>query len=189
MIPTKLLQKFNDKRTALFVKRILPYLPQSGKILDIGSGPGAITLALRNQGFAVTPVDVASFHGPRLSEPIIYDGSHLPFADQQFETAMLLMVMHHTPDPEIVFHEAARVAKNLLIIETSFLNPFHKFITVLADTLANLQFRANWQSYRSDCEWRKLFQSKNFAVKQSEQYFDQNLGVKFLHILYYLEKN
>ena len=54
-----------------------------------------------------------------------------PLIIQAFDTALLLMVMHHTPDPEIVFSEAARVAKAVVVIETSFTNPINKFFTVV----------------------------------------------------------
>ncbi|MFH1841103.1 MAG: hypothetical protein ABH807_03040 [Candidatus Shapirobacteria bacterium] len=97
-----LIKKFDKKRAEMVVGRIGPYLKKRSKIIDIGSGSGYISSILKSQGFNITPVDVA----------------------------LLLMVLHHTPDPEIVFLEAARVSKNI------------RFITIVADTLGNLRTKA-----------------------------------------------
>jgi len=80
------------------------------------------------------------------------------------------------------------VANEIIIIETSYKNLFEKIITVLDDTLANLQIKANWDSYRTDREWRDLFKSKDFRIVDSRYYRDYNIGIPFLHILYFLKK-
>jgi len=51
------------------------------------------------------------------------------------------MVMHHTPDPGIIFSEAARVAEEIVVIETSFTNPVSKLFTVIADMLAQSEHK------------------------------------------------
>lgn len=186
-----LVRKIYRKRTETHVNRIKPYLNKKNKIIDIGSGSGYISSLLKSQGFDITPVDVADFHGQRLIKPVIYDGVRLPFPNKSFDTALLLMVLHHTPDPEIVFFEAARVAKNIILIETSFTNSFNKFITIVADTLGNLRTKAFWKSYKSDSEWKSFFTKHGFKVTESHKYHDKNItgiGIGFLHILYYLQK-
>src|SRR3989344_699366 len=106
-----LIRKIVRARSNVVVDRISPYIKTSKKIIDIGSGTGDIAFLLEKGGKNVTPVDVGDFHGPRLVKTIIYDGKTLPFPNRSFNTALLLMVMHHTPDPDVVFAEAARVAK------------------------------------------------------------------------------
>lgn len=176
------------KRSKVVVGRILPFIKDLQTIIDIGSGSGDVSLLLREQGNNVTPVDVADFHGPRLIETAVYDGKTLPFSSDTFDVALLLMVMHHTPSPEAVFMEAARVAKEIVVIETSYTNGINKLLTVLIDTLGNLRFNAHSASYKTDEGWREFFNRLGFMVIKSEKYEDRNLGLPFLHISYYLQR-
>lgn len=183
------IQKFVRSRSKIVVNRVIPHLKNSRKIIDIGSGTGDVASLLKKEGKNITPIDVDNFHGPRLVKTTIYDGKTLPFPNRSFDTALLLMVMHHTPDPEIVFSEAARVAKEVVVIETSFTNPVNKFFTVVSDAIGNLRVEAFWNSYKSDRDWRVLFEKHGFQIKESHQFNDRNLGIiPFLHILYYLKR-
>lgn len=187
---TSIFQKIVRNRSEVVVQRVISYLINSKKIIDIGSGSGDVTFLLINRGKKITPVDVGDFHGPRLVRTTIYDGKTLPFSNRSFDTALLLMVLHHTPDPEIVFSEASRVAKEVVVIETSFTNPVNKFFTVVSDTIGNLRIEAFWNSYKSDRDWRAFFEKHGFQIKESHKFKDRNLGViPFLHILYYLQRS
>jgi len=183
-----LIKNIIRKRSEIVVSRIKPYIKSSKKLIDIGSGIGDVSNLLKEQGKNVTSVDVADFHGPRLLTPIIYDGLTLPFPDNYFDTALLLMVLHHTPNPEIVFAEASRVAKKIVVIETSYTTRANKWFTVLSDALGNLRFEAFWSSYNTDEEWRKFFSKKGFQIFDTVKYQDKNFGLPFLHIAYYLKK-
>jgi ubiquinone/menaquinone biosynthesis C-methylase UbiE len=112
----------------------------------------------------------------------------LPFPSKSFNTALLLMVLHHTPNPDVVFSEAARVAKEIVVIETSFANLMHKFFTVVADAIGNLRIEILWNSYKSDKEWKGLFHSRGFQVVATHSYTDYDVIIPFLHILYFLKK-
>ena len=154
--------------------------------MDIGSGSGDVTFVIKSRGYNVTPVDVADFHGPRLVEPVIYDGKKLPFKDKTFDTALLLMVLHHTPNPELILLEAIRVAKELVIIETSYESSISKIHTVIADAIGNLRLEAFWNSYKTDDKWRELFRKLGLKFADSQKYKDRIFGLPFLHILYYV---
>ncbi|MFH0791720.1 MAG: methyltransferase domain-containing protein [bacterium] len=184
----RLIGKILRKRSEVVVSRILPYIKNSNSLIDIGSGTGDVAYFLQKQGMDITPVDVADFHGPRLVQPIIYDGKKLPFSDKHFDTALLLTVLHYTPDPDMVFSEAARVAKEIVIIETSFTTPISKFFTVITDASGNLRIEAFWNSYKTDQEWQKYFSKKGYHVADTVKYQDRNFGLPFLHIAYYLKQ-
>lgn len=177
------------KRSEAVVSRVMPYLKKTSKVVDIGSGSGDVAFLLQAKGIQVTPVDVADFHGPRMIKPVIYDGKTLPFEDKTFDTALLLMVMHHTPDPGIVFKEAARVAREMVVIETSYTTPLHRFFTIISDAIGNLRLEAFWNSYKTDKGWRKFFDEHEYNIMATRKYWDRNLGViPFLHILYHLKR-
>jgi len=183
-----LIKKTIRARSNTVIDRVNPYIEKSKKIIDIGSGTGDVALLLKQSGKDITPVDVADFHGIRVLETTIYDGKKLPFPNKSFDTALLLMVLHHTPDPQLVFSEAARVAKEIVVIETSYTNSFDKFLTVVADAIGNLRLNAFWKCYKTDKEWRELFAKNGFKVVKSQQYHDRSLGIPFLHIAYYLQQ-
>lgn len=183
---SSIIQKILRARSEEVVKRVFPYVKSSKKIIDVGSGTGDVAYLLQQKGKNVTPVDVADFHGPRMIKTVVYDGKKLPFPNKSFDTALLLMVLHHTPNPEIVFDEAGRVAKEIVIIETSFASPIHKFFMVIADTIGNLRLEAFWHSYKSNTEWREFFHRKGFRVIDTHSYIDYEIAVPLLHILYYL---
>ena len=183
-----IIQKFVRKRSELVANRVIPFLEKSNTIIDIGSGTGDVDIMLQSSGFNITPVDVADFHGVRLLKTTLYDGKTLPFADRTFDTALLLMVMHHTPDPEIILAEASRVANTLVVIETSFITPLGKLLTVILDAIGNLRLEAFWSSYKTDSEWRDIFSKHGFIVSSSHRYQDKVLGFPFLHISYQLKQ-
>src|SRR4030042_6446792 len=178
-----LISKIVRSRSEVVVSRVFPYIKQSKKIIDIGSGTGDVAFLLSSKGKDVTPVDVADFHGPRLVKTTIYDGKTLPFQNNTFDTALLLMVLHHTLNPEMVFKEAARVAREVVIIETSYTGPINRFFTVISDAIGNLRLDAFWNSYKTDKDWKILFEKHGFRIKESQKFNDRNLGViPFLHI-------
>lgn len=183
------MRKMIRTRSNVVVNRISPYIKNSRKVIDIGSGTGDVASLLIKEGKNVTPVDVGDFHGPRFVKTAIYDGKTLPFPNRSFDTALLLMVLHHTPDPETVFVEASRVAHEVVVIETSFTSPISRFFTVVSDAIGNLRVEAFWNSYKTDKEWRTFFEKHGFIIKDSHKFYDRNLGIiPFLHILYYLQR-
>lgn len=183
-----LLRKIVRKRSEKVVARISPYIKNSQKIIDIGSGTGDVAYLIKAQGKEITPVDVADFHGPRMIKTVIYDGKTLPFKSKSFDTALLLMVMHHTADPEIIFKEAARVAKKIVVIETSYTTPINRILTIISDAIGNLRLEAFWNSYKTDIEWRQFFNLHGFKIIDSRKYNDKNLGmIPFLHLTFLLQ--
>lgn len=183
-----LLQQICRKRTEAVVDRVILFLNNSPKILDIGSGTGDVAAKLRSIGKDVTPMDVTSFHWYRTLQPIIYDGINLPFSNLTFDIALLLMVMHHTPNPYKLFSEAARVADEIVVIETSYVNAIHKLFTVIFDVLGNLQIQGYWNSYKKDKEWKTFFDNHGFKIEETHKYWDKNMGLPFLHISYHLKR-
>ncbi|TVQ21403.1 MAG: class I SAM-dependent methyltransferase [Spirochaetaceae bacterium] len=132
-------------------------LPDRGSIIDIGSGRGVVTAVLRDRGYAATPLDVRDRSVEPALAPVLYDGGAIPFPDRTFDCALLLTVLHHTPEPDAVLREAARVARRLIVIEDVYTNAVQKHLTFFTDSLFNLEFRGHPHSNRTDAEWRKAF--------------------------------
>ncbi len=171
------------KRAEIIVERILPYLKNSKNIIDIGCGNGYIALILKKHRKKITAVDIADNVLADNIKPILYDGVKLPFPDNKFDTALLLTVLHHCPDPQILFAEAARVSKTLIIIEDIYQNLPQKLFNVFFDSLQNRPLRFYWNSYRGDKEWKEFFKKKSFRI--SAKYYQD---LPYLHAVYFLQK-
>ncbi len=172
------------QRANLIFKRIYPFLKNSQNIIDIGCGEGLISHLLQKKGKEVTLVDIADKSSIPDLKVIIFDGKNLPFAAQAFDTALLLTVLHHTPDPKIVLKEVGRVARKIILIEDLSTNIFQKLFNVFFDSWQNKPLRFFWNSYKSDSEWKKFFIDKGFKVTATDYYQD----IPYLHGLYVLEK-
>ena len=136
-------------------------------LADIGAGRGFISLGLMQRGHEVTPIDVRD--GSRVSSvrPVVYDGERLPFADDRFDFALLLTVLHHTPDPDRILAEASRVAPKLIVIEDIASSALKTRFTWWADSVANLEFRGHPHSNRSDAAWRDTFNRLGLRVLET----------------------
>jgi SAM-dependent methyltransferase len=112
-----------DRRAARLARFLSPRLPETGTLLDIGSGTGHNAHALRGiYGRSIAETDVVDIHtvGPG---PVIGDGKRLPFSDSEFAGAMLLFVLHYVPDPAALLREAARVGSGRVwVLQTSCSN-------------------------------------------------------------------
>ena len=150
--------------------RIRAFLPENARCVEIGAGSGSVTMVLRAAGFHVTPVDVKNWSLTQQVTPEIYDGRQLPYANQHFDTALLLTVLHHIRDQETVLREAARVARQIVIIEDVYEGRLQRWLTLAADSLFNLEFRGHPHSNRSDPAWRTLFAEMGLELRASERY-------------------
>ncbi|HEX5690629.1 MAG TPA: class I SAM-dependent methyltransferase [Roseiflexaceae bacterium] len=109
-------------------------------VLDIGSGTGAVLAGLSAQGMQARfwAIDIAQEAAaliqrrddiPGLVEARGFDGVHIPYADQQFDLAVLSHVVEHLDDPQPLLSEAARVAR-YVAIEVPLEANLHVFLKV-----------------------------------------------------------
>jgi SAM-dependent methyltransferase len=97
-------------------------IPKHAKVLDVGTGDGSIAASIMNQraDLAIEGVDV--FERPATQIPVtVFDGRQLPFADSSFDCVLFVDVLHHTDDAGVLVREAARVAKNSVVIKDHLL--------------------------------------------------------------------
>jgi SAM-dependent methyltransferase len=110
----------SDWREASIQRRLQPHLPPGASILDIGAGSCKLAKRLAMRGdLDVTAVDVVDHK--YIDFPLkLYDGTRLPFADNQFDISILVFALHHALDPRSLLLEATRVTRSaLLIVEDS----------------------------------------------------------------------
>jgi SAM-dependent methyltransferase len=164
---------------------VAPYLTKGEIILDIGPASCTVTESLMKQGLKIFPLDIENFSIVDTVLPTIYDGLRMPFKDNQFDTSLILFVLHHTSDPTELLLEAKRVSKKILVFEDIVTSAAHKYMTATLDNLMNLEFYDQPHSNKSDEEWQTLFNDLGFKLLNREY---RNSGMVIKRALYFLEK-
>ena len=167
------------------LERIAEYISPEDKVLDIGTGPGSVSLLMKRDGYNLTPIDVENQTLTQEIDPQIYDGKNLPYKNSVYDSALLLTVLHHTDNPKEVLSEAKRVANKLVVIEDIYTNPIQKYLTYLVDSIVNLEFSGHPHSNKSDNEWKDVFLELGLKLKEAK--YDRFL-LFFKQAVYYLEK-
>lgn len=108
------IRQFFDLQLMTITSYLCSLLPSlSGKILDIGAGQSPWK-AFLNKSAIYQGVDISSAKqfGMRKQKDIVYyDGSSLPFPDEEFDAALCIEVLEHTVEPQLLLREAFRVLK------------------------------------------------------------------------------
>ncbi len=91
------------------------------KILDLGCGVGGYSRRLEELGFELVAADINPQYvevarGLGLETVVLETGKPLPFADNEFDTVIMLEVLEHLADPGSLVGEAARVTSDNLLI-------------------------------------------------------------------------
>lgn len=166
-------------------KIVSPYLNKGELILDIGSASCTVTEILLEQDLKVFPLDIENFSIVDTVSPTLYDGHRMPFKDDQFDTSLILFVLHHTYDPTELLVEAKRVSRKIIVLEDIITSSTHKFLTAALDSLLNLEFYDQPHTNKHDEEWRTLF--SHLGLKLLDQEYRTSAGI-IRHALYFLEK-
>ena len=117
------------ERAAALAARLDTLLQLGGdeRALDVGAGTGAFAFALAPRVREVVAVELdeelaarAQADAPENVEVVVGDGEHLPFERASFDVAGSLRALHHTPRPELMIAELARVTRpggTILIVD------------------------------------------------------------------------
>lgn len=117
------------ERAAALAERLDHWLQLTGeeRALDVGAGAGAFAFAIAPRVREVVAVELdealaarARADAPSNVEVVVADGEHLPFERASFDVAGTLRTLHHTPRPELLVAELARVTRpggTILIVD------------------------------------------------------------------------
>jgi ubiquinone/menaquinone biosynthesis C-methylase UbiE len=110
-------------------KLLRALLPKEGPLLELGGGFGRLTETLTSGPSLVVMVD-ASARNVRLAhsrapaaEIVRAELTSLPFREETFERLVMVRVVHHLPQPRLVFDEIARVARRTAVVIVSVPSP------------------------------------------------------------------
>jgi SAM-dependent methyltransferase len=110
------------RRVRVLAGHLAAAIPSRGQVLDLGCGDGSIaaTLMQLRPDLRIEGVDVKI--RPQTHIPVTpYDGERLPFDDRSFDFVTIVDVLHHTLNPAAVLGEAARVARQGVVVKDHLL--------------------------------------------------------------------
>jgi SAM-dependent methyltransferase len=158
-----------DRRIEVLTRTLADFIPANARVLDIGCGSGTLArriMALRPD-IVIEGIDVLVRPGTEI--PVTrFDGDTIPWADDHFDIALFVDVLHHTEAPARLLAEAKRVSKGGIVIKDHFREG------VLADaTLRFMDWVGNAQhgvvlpyNYLSDPEWRSIWSRLGLKVER-----------------------
>jgi SAM-dependent methyltransferase len=130
--------------------------------LDIGCGSGGISRLIMAGSKNVKMMGVEVLVRPNTPIPVAeYDGKKLPFDEQSFDFCMLVDVLHHTEDLQVVLSEAVRVARQFVLIKDHYCQGAIDRLTLRFMDWGGNKYSgvALPYNYLSREQWASLFQS------------------------------
>lgn len=153
---------FRSAQRRYLVLTLKDFLPdESAMVLDIGTANGEFALMIKQTipNLTFIGVDIMERGTPHIPT-VICDGANMPFADHDFDYALLINMLHHTDDPKALLKEALRVSRKGVIIKDHYANNWFDYVTLLAMEYANPNSRALLQRplrFYSKKAWDALF--------------------------------
>jgi ubiquinone/menaquinone biosynthesis C-methylase UbiE len=165
------------ERAAALAERLERLLQLDGdeRALDVGAGAGALAFALAPRVREVVAVELdealaarARADAPPNVEVVVADGEHLPFERASFDFAGTLRTLHHTPRPELLVAELARVTRpggTILVVDQ--LAPADPLVAL---DLTRFEHARDPSTTRvlADADLRGLFDSNSLKLLREE---------------------
>lgn len=127
----------------------------------------AAAIMARRPDLSVYGVDVLVRPGTAI-QVTEYDGMTIPFANDAFDVAMLVDVLHHTDDPASVLAEASRVASQGVLIKDHYRDgPIAGLILRFMDFVGNASHGVRLPyNYLARKQWQAIWHRLGLAPKQ-----------------------
>lgn len=156
-----------ERRMRVIAGHLAVLVPPHGRVLDVGSGDGAIAHELMRQRPDVHAegIDVLIRGATRI--PVRhFDGRRIPAGDRSVDTVMLVDVLHHTDDPIALLVEAARVARGSVVIKDHLADaPLARPTLAFMDRVGNLRHGVRLpHRYLRRAEWDEAFERAGLRI-------------------------
>lgn len=182
---TILLKFLNIKAQSIF-KRIRKHIFGT-KILDVGTGVGGIAAYISGKGYNVKSIDVDNSSLFKEFPTELYNGFEFPYSDNEFDTAIIIHVLHHCSDRIAVLREAMRVSRRVIFIEDTYRNRLEKLIVSVNDMIANGEYY--FHPYSTAKEWDNIIKENSWKEIHKEEYSEFVYGYLYgRYVLFVVEK-
>ena len=143
-------------------------LAADATVLDVGCGDGSIAAEVirRRPDIAISGVDVLI--RPNTKIPVKeFDGESLPYANRSFDAVCMIDVLHHTDEPARLLAEAARVARQAVVIKDHVVDGLLARPTLrLMDWIGNARHRVRLPyNYLTEQQWRSIISAAELSIQ------------------------
>lgn len=159
------------------------------KILDLG----ASNTILKNR-YPLKNVTAMDIDGPGVQNGgvEIYDGHHIPYPDNYFDTTILSFVLHHVPHQLQLLDEVKRVTRNDIIVLEDVIDEspsvsLAKFLTGLHYRIFEQDPDTTIQFQHNNKEWSAIFKKKQLRMLNNIAVRPIALVYPVAHRLYHLK--
>lgn len=166
------LEKFHGsylarRRVRVLCDRLLELIPSGSRVLDVGCGDGQLAneILRRRPDVRIEGIDVHVRAGTGIpTSP--FDGRSFPFPDASFDLLLFIDVLHHTDDPTALLREAARIAREAILIKDHasdrlFAVPILKFMDRIGNARHGVGLPYNYWPRR---RWLEAFEQLGLKV-------------------------
>lgn len=154
-----------NRRIQVLSSHLSAQIDRGAKILDIGCGDGQISelIASQVEGSSISGIDVMQRSITNI-EVSKFDGLTIPMEDNSVDTCLFVDVLHHADDSFRIMQEAARVARNTIVIKDHLADGFLSWeILRFMDWVGNERHgvalpynylkKAEWDNYFAELGW------------------------------------
>jgi SAM-dependent methyltransferase len=163
----------HKRRVQVIVRFLSELIPHAARVLDVGSGDGQVASLLmrEREDLVVEGVDVLL--RPDAAIPThAFDGTTLPFGDDEYDVVMMIDVLHHTEEQERLLSECARVARTAVVLKDHYRRGLGANATLrFMDWVGNrahgvaLPYR-----YLSPQQWERLLERVGLTVEEEREH-------------------
>ncbi|MGP1385950.1 MAG: class I SAM-dependent methyltransferase [Thainema sp.] len=157
----------HGRRVRVLSKAMVELIPPGARVLDVGCGDGLVSslIQLERPDISIEGIDVL-VRGKTHIPVTHFDGQNLPYADNSFDVVMFIDVLHHTTDPTVLLGEAARVAKDCVLIKDHTKNGLLAGPTLwFMDTVGNARHGVALPcNYWPKKRWYEAFRNLNLEI-------------------------
>ena len=181
-------QRSRARKKIRWIEQVYPEIDNAKSVLDLGCAEGYLgEYCSQAFGSDVSLADVVDMNKTDISLDI-YDGSQLPYQDAQFDLCLLVFVLHHTEDAETVLLEAARVSRQVIVLESVYESDWDLKQLTFLDKLFNrirsgglMNAQEENLYFRRSVEWKALFSRHGLGLiaesKKGKIFHQQSLFI------------
>jgi SAM-dependent methyltransferase len=157
----------HNRRLRVLCDHLVELIPPHARVLDVGCGDGLLAhlLTQKRPDIDLQGIDVLVREHTYIPAEE-FDGRVIPYADASFDVVLFVDVLHHTKDPMILLREAARVARNSIVIKDHLGDGLvARLILQFMDQIGNARHGvALPYNYWPQKRWLEAFDTLNWAL-------------------------